>query len=521
MTGMGSLALALAELAGEDPAKLSNVELTGELRGLLVAVNQLHAQVARRLSVFDRAGLSVDDGCRSSAAWLRAFGRMSGPTAAGWVRRARLCTQLPALAEVAASGEVSAEHVDRVVRLTARVGPEPVAQVEPVLAQAATQLDPAQFGRVCDRVRAHVDPDGADPDARRDFARRGLTLAPLDGMLLVRGQLDPEGGAALSVALDALMLPPDSDELRTPAQRRADALMELARGALRGGQLPTVGGMRPQVGVLLPPAALLPQPKPDRRPAWLRPDPTTGPQPRTDPTAADSDAAGANSDAAGANGDAAGANSDAAGANGDAAGANGDAVAGHATPADSHAPVAANDRRARAGHVASADNPWQAEPAAANPTPAAEPAAVPHPPAWLDWIGDIPDPVAQRLACDADIWRIILDPATGQPLDVGRSHRLVPPWIRKALIARDRGCRFPGCHAPPAWTDAHHLQSWATGGPTTLTNMILLCRFHHSLIHEGGWHIHYHPHHNTITATRPNGNPYDIRGRPATMDSVA
>jgi hypothetical protein len=139
----------------------------------------------------------------------------------------------------------------------------------------------------------------------------------------------------------------------------------------------------------------------------------------------------------------------------------------------------------------------------------------------LEWIGEVHDRTAQRIACDADVWRAILDPATGQPLQVGRKYRLVPPWIRKALLIRDRGCRFPGCHAPPAWTDAHHLLAWIRGGGTDLDNLIMLCRWHHGLVHEGGWHIYYHPEHNTVTVTRPDGTPYEIRGRPSTIDRAA
>jgi hypothetical protein len=70
------------------------------------------------------------------------------------------------------------------------------------------------------------------------------------------------------------------------------------------------------------------------------------------------------------------------------------------------------------------------------------PAAVER--AWLNWYGPIPPALAKRIACDADLWRIVLDPTTGLPLDVGRAHRLVPHWIRRALHARDRGCRWPG-----------------------------------------------------------------------------
>jgi hypothetical protein len=105
-----------------------------------------------------------------------------------------------------------------------------VVEAEPVLAEAACRLDPVDLARVCGRVVAHVDPDGVQPDAAQDFTRRGITLSPFDGMVLVPSQLDPEGGAALATALDALMAPPGPCELRSPAQRRADALVDLARG---------------------------------------------------------------------------------------------------------------------------------------------------------------------------------------------------------------------------------------------------------------------------------------------------
>jgi hypothetical protein len=75
-------------------------------------------------------------------------------------------------------------------------------------------------------------------------------------MTYLRGRLDAEGGAALYAALDALMRPPTADDYRHAGQRRADALVDLARGALANGPLPTVGGHRPQVGLLISPEAL-------------------------------------------------------------------------------------------------------------------------------------------------------------------------------------------------------------------------------------------------------------------------
>jgi len=88
-----------------------------------------------------------------------------------------------------------------------------------------------------------------------------------------------------------------------------------------------------------------------------------------------------------------------------------------------------------------------------------------------------------RLACDAAVVVMEHD-AAGNVLDVGRKTRTVPPAIRRALEARDTGCRFPGCIARRC--DAHHVVHWADGGATSLDNLVLLCRHHHRFLHEGG-----------------------------------
>ena len=72
----------------------------------------------------------------------------------------------------------------------------------------------------------------------------------------------------------------------------------------------------------------------------------------------------------------------------------------------------------------------------------------------------------------------------GEPLNVGRKTRTIPPAIRRALNARDKGCRFPGCSFK-RFVDGHHVKHWAHGGETKLSNLVTLCRFHHRLVHEG------------------------------------
>ena len=113
----------------------------------------------------------------------------------------------------------------------------------------------------------------------------------------------------------------------------------------------------------------------------------------------------------------------------------------------------------------------------------ARPAA---PAAELEHAGPIIDATVRRLACDASIDEVTVEDG-GRPLSVGRSRRTIPPAIRRALVIRDRGCRFPGCDRPPAWTDAHHVVHWLDGGETDIGNLALLCRSHHRFVHEGGW----------------------------------
>ena len=95
---------------------------------------------------------------------------------------------------------------------------------------------------------------------------------------------------------------------------------------------------------------------------------------------------------------------------------------------------------------------------------------------------------SRRLACDASVVAI-RHGTDGDPLDVGRKTRTIPPSLRRALEARDRGCRFPGCGL--RFTDAHHVKHWADGGETSLGNLVLLCAHHHRLVHEEGWSVEW------------------------------
>ncbi|MFJ6280270.1 HNH endonuclease signature motif containing protein [Arthrobacter subterraneus] len=77
----------------------------------------------------------------------------------------------------------------------------------------------------------------------------------------------------------------------------------------------------------------------------------------------------------------------------------------------------------------------------------------------------------------------------GQILDLGRTRRLFPAYLRRALVARDKGCAFPDCTVPATWCEAHHIIPWATGGTTSLSDGVLVCSRHHHVLHESDWTV--------------------------------
>jgi len=112
------------------------------------------------------------------------------------------------------------------------------------------------------------------------------------------------------------------------------------------------------------------------------------------------------------------------------------------------------------------------------------------PGADLQFGGMVPAETARRIACDCSATTVCVD-SKGDPIGLGRTRRLVNARLWRLLVVRDRGCRFPGCNCPVSWTDAHHILAWILGGRTELQNLVLLCRRHHTKVHEGGWTIEW------------------------------
>ncbi|MFB9688875.1 HNH endonuclease signature motif containing protein [Amycolatopsis plumensis] len=108
--------------------------------------------------------------------------------------------------------------------------------------------------------------------------------------------------------------------------------------------------------------------------------------------------------------------------------------------------------------------------------------------ATLGDTGTISAAEARVHACDAMIIPAVLG-GKSEPLNLGRLRRLISAGLRRALFLRDRGCAFPGCHRPPRHCQGHHIRHWADGGPTDLSNLVLMCAHHHRLLHRSGWEV--------------------------------
>ncbi len=348
-------------------------------------VTALKIRLVQQITTRD---LPAQQGHRTTTGWLRSRLLLDPQPARDLAEQATALQSRPAVEQALLDGVVDARQASVIAAAVDAIPAEvPAAdaeritgEAETVLLDLATRFPAYQLRRLGERILTHVAPDIADRTdeaaLRRQEARahtkRFLTLsAPVDGVVRLAGSLPVEDAATVEAALRPLCRPRPGDD-RSPGQRRADALTDLCRLALRTGDLPAHGGQPPQLTVTVP-----------------------------------------------------------------------------------------YDPLSRALRTATLDNGQRLSAQA-----------------------------ARRLACDAHVLPLILGGAS-QVLDAGRSRRLATGPLRRALVARDRGCAFPDCDYPPRWCDAHHLRHWSTGGRTHLNNLVLLCRRHHRLMHESdtGWRV--------------------------------
>ena len=384
----------------------SDLDRLGDEIALLSA--HLDAASARLLTLireFDARG-GWNTGFRSCAAWLSWRVGLDPGAARERVRVARALATLPLLAEALARGKLSYAKVRALTRVAT---PETEARLLGVgRAGTAAHVERIVRGWRCVDRRAE-----ARETALRQ-ARRGLRVyQDEDGMVIVRGRLEPEVGAlfmqALAAARETLYQRARGVEgeaergnvsAETPptmSQKQADALALLAETALHQGLDPGTSGERYQVVVHVDAPVLV-------------------------------------------------------------------------DPEQSGQSVIEDGTRVSAE-------------------------------------------TSQRLACDAS--RVVMrHDEEGRVVEIGARTRTIPPALRRALAHRDRGCSFPGCGG--RFAEGHHLRHWAHGGPTTLSNLALLCRRHHRAVHEEGYQVARGPD-GALRFQRPDGRPLPEVPTPAAV----
>jgi hypothetical protein len=504
---LAMVAAAVDALAAEDVGALPDSVGAGQVLQLRALLERAEGEWLRRLAATDaKAAAGAESGVLfgSTSAWLRAKTRMSARAANDRIRTARALYrgQLPDTAAALAAGHISAEHAAVIARALADLPRAQARAAEPLLLDLAREADPTATRRLGEHLRYALDPEGEDEKGKRRHDRRGLHVSTTwAGMVGIDGLLDPEAGETVLAAINALAKSAGPDDERTAAQRRADALTELARRALDTDRLPEANGARPHMTItvdfdaLLRAAATTATAHAD---AADQPDTPDTPEGPADSEGADGPEGADGFEGAGESG--ADAFRDGAG-NGDSAGAG--ASAATMAPVGQFSwtgPIGAETARRIACYADITRVVVRR-----HPNPHSTPDSADHDgDPWNSWWGEDPSHPADGGGCDwdgqaykraRDIVRAALAglPHTlggplSEPLDVGRASRVATPAQRRALAARDGGCLFPGCDTPPIWCEPHHwLIHWLDGGETNLDNLALLCRRHHRFVHEGGW----------------------------------
>jgi hypothetical protein len=253
-------------LAADDPSALDLAGQLQRLRAFGRQIERLEAERVRLVGVAERSGALADDGAATATAWLRRHSTLTANQAADRARLARCLQRLPVIADAFAAGDLGIAHAIQIDRLACDIGVDQIAAVQHELVEAAGRLrDVAEFTKLCAGWRHALRPDANDAADDRAYRNRRLNHAStLDGVFHLSGQFDAEGGATIAAALNAYTHhdPPDTPpELRrTIQQRRADALVDIARTALGCADAPQVAGAKPRIVVRVNLADLISHP---------------------------------------------------------------------------------------------------------------------------------------------------------------------------------------------------------------------------------------------------------------------
>jgi hypothetical protein len=339
------------------------------MRALMDALELEFSSMVRRAQ---QRGDHLVNGNITAASWISRTCGMSVTSAADRLCVGEQLQSLPKIAGALSSGEIGYQSTSVLCHLRDQLGEKRDLFNEEEMLDYARRFSVFHLRMLCRVARHAADPDGFFDEAEENYLRRRLHVSLMsDGMHAIDGILDPECGAALRTALEALATRRGSEDERSHSQRMHDALGEMVHHAMDEGRLPRRNGVRPHVTVT-----------------------TT---------------------------------------------------------------------------LEGLKNEFGV------------------PPADLELSLPISTRTLERITCDSTISRVLL--ADSMVIDVGRATRVTSAPRRRALRVRDRGCRFPGCDRSVSWSNPHHIVAWAKGGPNNLANEVLLCFYHHRLVHEGEWQV--------------------------------
>lgn len=345
-----------------DPASVSAEERDEHLMLLEAARHELEVEWTETLAALDEAGDHDLFGYPSTVAYLKHRLDMAGGRANRYVKNARAAARFEATFSAWKHRQVSSDEAGLLFDTSRRVADEYSAAEHDLLELAGDSYDETR--KLLDYWRADVNDRELDPGQQHD--RRHLDVKKRrNGMVAGRFELAELAGEAFLTAIDALMPPPAAGDERTASQRRADALEDLCRSHLDGGDASTVGGDRPHMLV--------------------------------------------------------------------------------------H--VGLGDLLGYSMGLRETSDGWVLDPE-----------------------------TIRQMSCDCSVTRVVFG-GPSEVLDVGRKTRVVPAPMRRAVVARDRNCVAPGCTRSAKWCDVHHIIHWDDGGETEITNLCLLCRYHHTLVH--------------------------------------
>ena len=495
---LAELEALVSELGEEDVFGLSDEQLLSGAQALAKLASRLGAVRGRMLVAIDERRSWRSSGVRTLIQWNERSSGQSPKAATREIKRARALEEdLPVLLRALKTGEIFAEHVD-VVR---KVFSTPILKkavngegVQEEFVSWAKRCGAREFERRVGARALRDDPALGVELEKSEAKDERVAFAPEGLGMRVTGWLSSETSAILDTALSALMGRKSVDDARTLPQRRASALIELASLKLDEGSLGRGARIRPHLSVHVPLATLVGAERAARPCASLDVGLSSGERGDQNWDAAEKRPVGE-------------------------IGERPDSSRSELETGSFKEEVELLEGRIRSfeekrqtagrkldghcedgggqGRIGRCLDQVREESRELGKLLAVMPAAVDLTalkglePATLDDGSALSMTQLARLMCDSSVSRVVFS-SSGEVMDVGREKRLFTPAQARAVVARDRTCRYPGCLDTIAHGQIHHALPWQAGGRTDLANAVLLCWHHHSLVHREMVTIFHH-----------------------------